>query len=232
MLSTSKALMVQGTTSDAGKSVLVAGLGRLLARNGISVAPFKSQNMALNSAVTEEGGEIGRAQAFQAIACKVSPSVHMNPILLKPNSDCQAQIIVQGKAVDETNGIGNRSYRAFAMPKVMESFHKLQSDYACVLIEGAGSPAEVNLRENDIANMGFAEEADVPVIIVADIDKGGVFAHLTGTLDCLSKTEQERVIGFVINRFRGDITLLEPGLQWLEEKTGKPVLGVVLIFMV
>lgn len=222
-----KGLMVQGTTSDAGKSVLVAGLGRLLARNGISVAPFKSQNMALNSAVTEEGGEIGRAQAFQAIACKVSPSVHMNPILLKPNSDCQAQIIVQGKAVDETNGIGNRSYRAFAMPKVMESFHKLQSDYACVLIEGAGSPAEVNLRENDIANMGFAEEADVPVIIVADIDKGGVFAHLTGTLDCLSKTEQERVIGFVINRFRGDITLLEPGLQWLEEKTGKPVLGVV-----
>lgn len=227
MLSTSKALMVQGTTSDAGKSVLVAGLGRLLARNGISVAPFKSQNMALNSAVTEEGGEIGRAQAFQAIACKVSPSVHMNPILLKPNSDCQAQIIVQGKAVDETNGIGNRSYKAFAMPKVLESFAKLQSDYACVLIEGAGSPAEVNLRENDIANMGFAEEVDVPVIIVADIDKGGVFAHLTGTLDCLSKTEQERVIGFVINRFRGDITLLEPGLQWLEEKTGKPVLGVV-----
>ncbi|WP_407333740.1 cobyric acid synthase [Enterovibrio sp. 27052020O] len=227
MLSTSKALMVQGTTSDAGKSVLVAGLGRVLARRGISVAPFKSQNMALNSAVTSDGGEIGRAQAFQAFACGVEPTVHMNPILLKPNSDCGAQIIVQGKAGESMNAIGFKSYKQFAMKPVMESFSILQRQFECVLIEGAGSPAEVNLRENDIANMGFAEEADVPVIIVADIDRGGVFAHLIGTLDCLSQSERDRVIGFVINRFRGDISLLEPGLDWLEERTGKPVIGVV-----
>ncbi|WP_154124976.1 cobyric acid synthase [Grimontia hollisae] len=227
MLSTSKALMVQGTTSDAGKSVIVAGLCRLLARRGFKVAPFKPQNMALNSAVTKDGGEIGRAQAFQALACGIAPSVHMNPILLKPSSDCAAQVIVQGKAVGAMDAIGFQSYKAFAMPPVMESFSILASEYDCVLIEGAGSPAEVNLRENDIANMGFAEEADVPVIIVADIDRGGVFAHLVGTLDCLSPSERDRVVGFVINRFRGDIKLLEPGLAWLEEKTGKPVLGVI-----
>ncbi|WP_394209604.1 cobyric acid synthase [Enterovibrio calviensis] len=227
MLPTSKALMVQGTTSDAGKSVLVAGLGRVLLRRGIAVAPFKPQNMALNSAVTSDGGEIGRAQAFQALACGVEPTVHMNPILLKPNSDCGAQIIVQGKAGESMNAIGFKSYKQFAMKPVMESFSILQQQFECVLIEGAGSPAEVNLRENDIANMGFAEEADVPVIIVADIDRGGVFAHLVGTLDCLSQSERDRVIGFVINRFRGDISLLEPGLDWLEEKTGKPVIGVV-----
>lgn len=227
MLSTHKALMVQGTTSDAGKSVLVAGLGRVLARRGISVAPFKSQNMALNSAVTKDGGEIGRAQAFQAFACGVEPTVHMNPILLKPNSDCAAQVIVQGKATASMDAIGFQSYKAFAMPPVMASFEILQSQFETILIEGAGSPAEVNLRANDIANMGFAEEADVPVIIVADIDRGGVFAHLTGTLNCLSQSEQDRIIGFVINRFRGDIKLLEPGLDWLEEKTGKPVIGVI-----
>ncbi|USH05685.1 cobyric acid synthase [Grimontia kaedaensis] len=227
MLSTSKALMVQGTTSDAGKSVIVAGLCRILSRRGVKVAPFKPQNMALNSAVTHDGGEIGRAQAFQAFACGIEPTVHMNPILLKPSTDSAAQVIVQGKAVDAMNTIGFQSYKAFAMPPVLESFEKLTAEYDCVLIEGAGSPAEVNLRENDIANMGFAEEADVPVIIVADIDRGGVFAHLVGTLDCLSQSERDRVVGFVINRFRGDISLLEPGLDWLEEKTGKPVLGVV-----
>lgn len=227
MLPSAKALMVQGTTSDAGKSVLVAGLGRLLARNGISVAPFKSQNMALNSAVTPDGGEIGRAQAFQAFACNIPPSVDMNPVLLKPSSDCQAQIIVQGNVVDASKGIGNSGYKAFTLPKVLESFQRLSSQFDCILIEGAGSPAEVNLRENDIANMGFAEEADVPVIIIADIDKGGVFAHLIGTLACLSQSERDRIIGFVINRFRGDIKLLEPGLQWLEAQTGKPVLGVI-----
>ncbi len=227
MLSTHKALMVQGTTSDAGKSVLVSGLGRVLARRGISVAPFKSQNMALNSAVTKDGGEIGRAQAFQAFACGVEPTVHMNPILLKPNSDCAAQIILQGKATESMDAIGFQSYKEFAMTPVMASFCLLQSQFDTILIEGAGSPAEVNLRANDIANMGFAEVADVPVIIVADIDRGGVFAHLTGTLDCLSQSEQDRVIGFVINRFRGDIKLLEPGLDWLEEKTGKPAIGVI-----
>lgn len=227
MQSTIKALMVQGTTSDAGKSVLVAGLCRVLARKKINVAPFKPQNMALNSAVTPDGGEIGRAQAVQALACNIESSVHMNPVLLKPNTDMGAQVILQGKATTTVDAIGYRSYKKVAMPVVMESFAILQSQFDSVLIEGAGSPAEINLRENDIANMGFAEEADVPVIIVADIDRGGVFAHLYGTLALLSQSEQDRVKGFVINRFRGDISLLQPGLDWLEEKTGKPVIGVL-----
>ncbi|MEL7290930.1 MAG: cobyric acid synthase [Pseudomonadota bacterium] len=227
MLATSKALMVQGTTSDAGKSVLVAGLCRVLARRGVSVAPFKPQNMALNSAVTPDGGEIGRAQAVQAMASNVTVSVHMNPVLLKPNSDMAAQVIFQGKATTTVDAIGYQSYKQVAMPIVMDSFNRLMSEYECILIEGAGSPAEINLRENDIANMGFAEQADVPVIIVADIDRGGVFAHLYGTLALLSETEQQRVKGFVINRFRGDIGLLQSGLDWLEQKTGKPVIGVL-----
>ncbi|KAB2825064.1 cobyric acid synthase [Aliivibrio finisterrensis] len=220
-------LMVQGTTSDAGKTVLVAGLCRVLVNKGIQVAPFKPQNMALNSAVTEEGGEIGRAQALQADAARVKPHVHMNPILLKPNTDIGAQVIVQGKAIETMDAWGFQDYKKLAMPYVLESFSYLTEHYQCVVIEGAGSPAEINLRENDIANMGFAEAADVPVIIVADIDRGGVFAHLYGTLALLSESEQARVKGFVINRFRGDISLLVPGLEWLEEKTGKPVLGVI-----
>ncbi|OAJ95735.1 cobyric acid synthase [Vibrio bivalvicida] len=227
MQSTIKALMVQGTTSDAGKSVLVAGLCRVLARKKVKVAPFKPQNMALNSAVTPDGGEIGRAQAVQALACNIESSVHMNPVLLKPNTDMGAQVILQGKATTTVDAIGYRSYKKVALPVVMESFSILQSKYESVLIEGAGSPAEINLRENDIANMGFAEEADVPVIIVADIDRGGVFAHLYGTLALLSESEQKRIKGFVINRFRGDISLLQSGLDWLEEKTGKPVIGVL-----
>ncbi|WP_196589241.1 cobyric acid synthase [Aliivibrio fischeri] len=220
-------LMVQGTTSDAGKTVLVAGLCRLLANKGIQVAPFKPQNMALNSAVTEDGGEIGRAQALQADAARVKPHVHMNPILLKPNTDIGAQVIVQGKAIETMDAWGFHDYKKLAMPYVLESFSYLSNNYECVVIEGAGSPAEINLRENDIANMGFAEAVDVPVIIVADIDRGGVFAHLYGTLALLSESEQARVKGFVINRFRGDISLLVPGLEWLEEKTGKPVFGVI-----
>lgn len=222
-----QALMVQGTTSDAGKSVLVAGLCRVLARKGISVAPFKPQNMALNSAVTKDGGEIGRAQAVQAQACNLEPSVHMNPVLLKPNSDTGAQVILQGKAVTNMDATGYHDYKKVAMDTVLDSFDKLTAVYQSVMIEGAGSPAEINLRANDIANMGFAEEADVPVIIIADIDRGGVFAHLYGTLALLSESEQARVKGFVINRFRGDISLLESGLDWLEEKTGKPVIGVL-----
>lgn len=210
--------MVQGTTSDAGKSVLVAALCRVLARKGVNVAPFKPQNMALNSAVTADGGEIGRAQYVQALAAGVEATVDMNPVLLKPNTDVGAQVIVQGKAVADMNAIGYQSYKEFALPFVMESFTRLQNEFESVIIEGAGSPAEVNLRENDIANMGFAEEADVPVIIIADIDKGGVFAHLYGTLALLSQSEQDRVIGFVINRFRGDLSLLQPGLDWLEKK--------------
>ncbi|KLV03375.1 cobyric acid synthase [Photobacterium aquae] len=227
MQSTTQALMVQGTTSDAGKSVLAAGLCRVLARKNIHVAPFKSQNMALNSAVTLDGGEIGRAQAVQAQACGIEPTVHMNPVLLKPNTDTGAQVIVQGKALADMDAVGYHNYKKVVMGPIMESFALLQQEYQTVIIEGAGSPAEINLRENDVANMGFAEKADVPVIIVADIDRGGVFAHLYGTLALLSESEQARVKGFVINRFRGDIKLLENGLEWLEEKTGKPVLGVL-----
>ncbi|EEY99413.1 cobyric acid synthase [Vibrio sp. RC586] len=227
MIPTSKALMVQGTTSDAGKSVLVAGLCRVLARRGIKVAPFKPQNMALNSAVTPDGGEIGRAQAVQAQACGIAPSVHMNPVLLKPNSDTGAQVILQGRALSNMEANAYHDYKKVAMDTVMDSFLRLQNDYEAVMIEGAGSPAEINLRANDIANMGFAEKADVPVMIVADIDRGGVFAHLYGTLALLSESEQARVKGFVINRFRGDIALLQSGLDWLEQKTGKPVIGVL-----
>ncbi|WP_432452396.1 cobyric acid synthase [Agarivorans sp. QJM3NY_29] len=227
MQACTKALMVQGTTSDAGKSVLVAGLCRVLARRGVQVAPFKPQNMALNSAVTIDHGEIGRAQAVQAYACGIEPSTDMNPILLKPNTDVGAQVIIHGKAHAEMDAVSYHAYKPKAMKYVLESFARLQAKYQSVLIEGAGSPAEINLREHDIANMGFAQAANVPVIIVADIDRGGVFAHLYGTLALLTEAEQAQVVGFVINRFRGDKALLESGLQWLEQKTGKPVLGVL-----
>ena len=220
-------LMVQGTTSDAGKSVLVAGLCRVLARRGIAVAPFKPQNMALNSAVTADGGEIGRAQAVQAQACFLEPQRDMNPVLLKPSSDTGAQVIIQGTALANMDARDYHAYKTVARTAVLESYERLRSQYQAVIVEGAGSPAEINLREGDIANMGFAEAVDCPVILIADIDRGGVFAHLVGTLDLLSQSEQQRVIGFVINRFRGDIALLEPGLDWLEERTGKPVLGVL-----
>lgn len=219
--------MVQGTTSDAGKSVLVAGLCRVLARRGIQVAPFKPQNMALNSAVTTDGGEIGRAQAVQAQACFLEPHTDMNPVLLKPNSDTGAQVIIHGRALTEMDAVRYHDYKATAKQAVLDSHERLQAEYQAVVVEGAGSPAEINLRENDIANMGFAEAVDCPVIIVADIDRGGVFAHLVGTLELLSESEQARVKGFVINRFRGDISLLQSGLDWLEAKTGKPVLGVL-----
>ncbi|RYV02445.1 cobyric acid synthase CobQ [Shewanella sp. OPT22] len=224
--------MVQGTTSDAGKSTLVAGLCRLFARQGHNVAPFKPQNMALNSAVTEDGGEIGRAQALQAVAANQALRTDFNPILLKPSSDQRAQVIVHGKALttlEATDFWGKQglSYKAKAMKAVLESYQRLTSEFDYVVVEGAGSPAEINLREGDIANMGFAEEADCPVILIADIDKGGVFAHLVGTLALLSESEQARIKGFVINRFRGDMSLLQSGLDWLEEYTGKPVLGVL-----
>ena len=220
-------LMVQGTTSDAGKSTLVAGLARVLRRRGVAVVPFKPQNMALNSAVTADGGEIGRAQALQAQAAGLAPHTDMNPVLLKPSSDTGAQIIIHGKVRTDMDARSYHDYKPRAMAAVLESYARLRSQYEVVLVEGAGSPAEINLRDRDIANMGFAEAADCPVVLVADIDRGGVFAHLTGTLDCLSATEQARTRGFVINRFRGDKTLLDPGLAWLEDKTGKPVFGVV-----
>jgi adenosylcobyric acid synthase len=221
------ALMVQGCTSDAGKSTLVAGLCRVFIRHHFLVAPFKPQNMALNSAVTEDGGEIGRAQALQAVAAKVSPSIHMNPVLLKPSSDTGAQVIIQGQSIGHLNAQNFHHYKPIAQQAVLDSFSILQQQYPIIFVEGAGSPAEVNLREGDIANMGFAEAVDCPVILIADIDKGGVFAHIIGTLACLSTSEQHRIKGFVINRFRGDLALLQDGLDWLEAKTGKPVLGVL-----
>jgi adenosylcobyric acid synthase len=220
-------LMVQGTTSDAGKSTVVAALCRLLKRQGVRVAPFKPQNMALNSAVTADGGEIGRAQALQAIAAGVAPHTDMNPVLLKPSSDIGAQVIIHGKVRAEMNARDYHQYKTIAMQAVLESHQRLLSQYECVVVEGAGSPAEINLRDRDIANMGFAEAVGCPVILVADIDRGGVFAHIVGTLSCLSESERARIIGFVINRFRGDIALLEPGLEWLEQQTGKPVLAVL-----
>ena len=222
-----KSLMVQGTTSDAGKSTLVAALCRILKRRGVRVAPFKPQNMALNSAVTVDGGEIGRAQALQALAAGLPPHTDFNPVLLKPSTDKQAQVIIHGRVAADLNARDYHAYKPRAMGAVLESWQRLTAGYDCVLVEGAGSPAEINLRDRDIANMGFAEAVDCPVILVADIDRGGVFAHLVGTLELLSPSEQARVKGFVINRFRGDISLLEPGLRWLEERTGKPVLGVL-----
>ena len=219
--------MIQGTTSDAGKTTLVAALCRILKNRGVSVVPFKPQNMALNSAVTIDGGEIGRAQALQAQAAGVEPHTDMNPILIKPTSDTKAQIIIHGKAVSDMDAVVYHDYKTHAMAAVLESYRRLQNQYDYIVVEGAGSPAEINLRDRDIANMGFAEAVDCPVIIIADIDRGGVFAHLVGTLDLLSSSEQNRVIGFVINRFRGDLSLLQSGLDWLEKKTGKPVLGVI-----
>ena len=223
--------MIQGTTTDAGKSLLVAGFCRCLTLLGYDVAPFKPQNMALNSAVTPDGGEIGRAQALQAQAAGVTPNVDMNPVLLKPSSDTGAQVVIHGKAISNMQAKTYHNYKKVAMQAVLASHQRLTKQYQIVMVEGAGSPAEINLREGDIANMGFAEAVDCPVIIVADIDKGGVFAHLVGTLELLSQSEQNRVVGFVINKFRGDIALLQSGLDWLEARTNKPVLGVLPYLM-
>ncbi|MES2770450.1 MAG: cobyric acid synthase [Pseudomonadota bacterium] len=224
-------LMVQGCTSDAGKTTLVTALCRILSRRGVRVAPFKPQNMALNAAVTIDGGEIGRAQALQALAAGLPAHSDFNPVLLKPTTDQTAQVIIHGKVLANAGGLLNaqeyHAYKTVAMTAVLESYARLSQQYACIIVEGAGSPAEINLRDRDIANMGFAEVVDCPVLLIADIDRGGVFAHLVGTLELLSPSEQARIKGFVINRFRGDISLLEPGLRWLEARTGKPVLGVL-----
>jgi len=220
-------LMIQGTASGVGKSVMVAGLCRLLARNGVSVAPFKPQNMSNNAAVTVDGGEIGRAQALQAQACGIEPTVDMNPVLIKPEADEKAQLIVRGKVVGQLEARRFRKDRIGWLGTVLESFYRLQSQYDVVVVEGAGSPSEPNLREGDIANMGFAEAADVPVWLVGDIDCGGVFASLKGSLDILSDSECGRVEALLINRFRGNLALLDDALEWLERETEKPVAGVI-----
>jgi adenosylcobyric acid synthase len=223
----SRTLMIQGTCSGAGKSTLVAGLCRVLARRGMKAAPFKPQNMSLNSAVAADGGEIARAQALQAMAARVPALVDMNPVLLKPSSDTRAQVIVAGKPFAELEAGGYQTLKAELLEHVMAAFHRLQEKFDAVIVEGAGSPAEVNLRANDIANMGFAETVDCPVVLVADIDRGGALAHVVGTLACLSSSEASRIVGIVINRFRGERMLLEPGLEWLARECGKPVLGVL-----
>ncbi len=220
-------IMIQGTMSSAGKSLLAAGLCRIFKQDGWRVAPFKSQNMALNSYVTSDGLEMGRAQVMQAEAAGVEPSVLMNPILLKPTSDRKSQVIVNGKVVANMDARDYFEYKKELKPAVMEAFGQLAAENDIIVIEGAGSPAEINLRENDIVNMGLARMLDAPVLLVGDIDRGGVFAQLLGTLDLLTESERERVKGLVINKFRGDVSLLEPGLKELEARGGVPVTGVV-----
>ena len=221
------ALMVQGAGSNVGKSLLVAGLCRVFARRGLTVRPFKPQNMSNNAAVTVEGGEIGRAQALQARACHAEPSVHMNPVLLKPESDTGAQVIVQGERFGSMKARDYGRRKAEFLPKVLDSFDRLKGVADLVLIEGAGSPAEVNLRRGDIANMGFAEAADVPVVLVGDIDRGGVIASLVGTARVLPPREAARIKGFLINKFRGERGLFSDGVAIIEAATGWPGLGIV-----
>ncbi len=221
------ALMFQGTGSDVGKSLLVAGLCRLFKNRGVNVKPFKPQNMSNNAAVTDDGGEVGRAQALQARAAKVPLSVHMNPVLLKPQTDIGAQVIIQGKVYGTAKARDFHKLKPELLGKVLESFEIISGDADLVLVEGAGSPAEVNLRAGDIANMGFAIAADVPVVLIADIDRGGVIASLIGTHAVLNEDERQRVKGFIINKFRGDTSLFEEGVRIIEKSTGWVCFGVV-----
>jgi adenosylcobyric acid synthase len=221
------ALMVAGTNSDAGKSVLVAGICRWLARQNVRVAPFKSQNMSLNSFVTLDGAEIGRAQAMQAAAAGIEPTADMNPVLLKPGSDRRSHVIVRGHPWTEADALGYRQHTGYLKQVALDSLGKLRQDYDVVIVEGAGSPAEINLRATDIANMGLARAAGLPVIVVGDIDRGGVFAAMYGTLALLDTDDQALIAGFVINKFRGAPELLTSGIDALEQKTGRPTLGVI-----
>ena len=221
------ALLVAGTTSDAGKSMVVAGLCRLLARKGIRVAPFKAQNMSNNSAVTVEGGEIGRAQAMQAHAAGLAPSIRFNPILLKPGGDRTSQLVVRGHVAGTVAAGDYFQHRATLTEVVRDELASLRSEFDVVICEGAGSPAEINLRATDLANMGLARLADLPVIVVGDIDRGGLLAHLFGTVAVLEPDDQKLIAGFVVNKFRGDPGLLAPGLDQLEALTGRPTYGVI-----
>ncbi len=221
-------IMVQGTASDVGKSVIVTALCRIFTRDGFSTAPFKSQNMALNSYVTPDGKEIGRAQGIQADACGIPATTDMNPILLKPTGEMHSQVVVHGIPYRDLSAAAYReNFLPVAKPLVMEALGRLREKFEIVVMEGAGSPAEINLKHRDIVNMNLAGWAESPVILVGDIDRGGVFAFLVGTLELLEPEERARVKGFVINKFRGDISLLQPGLEWLEQRTGIPVLGVL-----
>jgi adenosylcobyric acid synthase len=223
----SGALLVAGTTSDAGKSMVVAGLCRLLSRKGIRVAPFKAQNMSNNSAVTVEGGEIGRAQAIQARAAGLAPSVRFNPILLKPGSDRTSQLVLRGQVVGTVSAKDYITHRNRLAAVVADELSQLRSKFDAVICEGAGSPAEINLRATDLANMGLARAANLPVLLVGDIDRGGLLAHLYGTVAVLEPDDQKLISGFIVNKFRGDPTLLAPGLQQLQALTGRPTYGVI-----
>jgi adenosylcobyric acid synthase len=222
-----KALAILGTGSDVGKSLIVAGICRLLLRKGLRVAPFKAQNMALNSFVTLDGGEIGRAQALQAQACGIEPTVDMNPILLKPESDSRSQVVVRGKVYEALDALAYFERKEMLFNIVRDCYARLTGEYECVVIEGAGSAAEINLRDRDIVNWPVVEMADASVILVADIDRGGVFAQIIGTLDLIAPHERRRVCGVIVNKFRGDRRLFDDGVRLLESRTGLPVLGIV-----
>jgi adenosylcobyric acid synthase len=225
------AVMFQGTGSDVGKSLIVAGLARAYTRRALSVRPFKPQNMSNNAAVTADGGEIGRAQALQARACGVKPSVHMNPVLLKPQSEVGAQVVVQGRIFGNAQAADYHRLKPTLLPKVLESFDRLRNEADLVLVEGAGSPAEVNLRAGDIANMGFATAARVPVLLIGDIDRGGVIASIVGTQALLEPEERALLKGFIVNKFRGDLRLFDDGLAIIRDRTRLPSLGVVPYFV-
>lgn len=222
-----KSIMIQGTMSNSGKSFITAGLCRIFKQDGYKVAPFKSQNMALNSFITKEGLEIGRAQAMQAQACQIEPTSDMNPILLKPTSDMGSQVIVGGEVMGNMKAMDYYANKRALFPAVMEAYHRLDQAYDIIVIEGAGSPAEINLKADDIVNMGMAKRAKAPVLLVGDIDRGGVFASLYGTVKLLEADEQAMIKGLIINKFRGDVEILRPGLRQMEELVDLPVLGVV-----
>ena len=222
-----KSLMIQGTASDAGKSLIAAGLCRILKQDGYTVVPFKSQNMALNSFITKKGFEMGRAQVVQAEAAGIDPDVRMNPVLLKPTSDRKSQVVFMGKVLKDMDAVDYHEFKQELLPKIKEVYQELDQEYDTIILEGAGSPAEINLNERDIVNMGMARLVDAPVILVADIDKGGVFASIYGTIELMPEEDRKRIKGVLINKFRGDVALLQSGIDMIEELTQVPVLGVV-----